>query len=614
MAAAIAATVGGADVAAPGQLGRSASISALGRLHSSTSAIGCVRACASTSALSRLHACASTSALSRLHACTSASALGRLHACAWAWASSGAQSFTARVYACVYIHRLCTARTAAHGASKGGKAKPQLLQPLVCAHPRGDLPSRYPRLQPLEAQPAQVGQLPSQPKLQLQPDPLPLLPLPPPPPPPLPPQLLSSSHYDDVQEEDYLMAEILAAPWPSSKTVQDATAAAHAAAAALARTKLVTHNERANPQPKPSGAPQQVSMEAAAASAFAAPECGPNTPSQSPPPLPESWQGSRRVQAAPDDAPLKKLNEAVVEAAPAPARPRWISVHDQGAVPWKIKAELGGAEVKAEMRPLGQSAMALGSDHPRANLTLKQQTTLLYEHQLQLVVPQGDLRLGQLDMAASRKLAAGAAAAAAAAAASAGPVATDGADRGGTLLLHVPLAGGRTSSTVVVDDMHDDSMQDDLPPPPSLPLDVFMADDLAECDGEDSDCDSDVQVTMELLRSMFHLPVADVSRTLGVSSTDLKRRCRALGIGRWPQRKLTSLDKLGGAVASDPHISEDERQKTLALVARNRDDIIRDPDTALDPWVAPKRQMHYKRKFVDRRGGGRRSYGKKKGG
>nr|BAN21753.1 minus dominance protein [Gonium quadratum] len=40
----------------------------------------------------------------------------------------------------------------------------------------------------------------------------------------------------------------------------------------------------------------------------------------------------------------------------------------------------------------------------------------------------------------------------------------------------------------------------------------------------------------------FHLPIKEASKSLGISTTYLKRICRQLGIPRWPYRKVASLD------------------------------------------------------------------------
>nr|BAN21751.1 minus dominance protein [Gonium multicoccum] len=47
------------------------------------------------------------------------------------------------------------------------------------------------------------------------------------------------------------------------------------------------------------------------------------------------------------------------------------------------------------------------------------------------------------------------------------------------------------------------------------------------------------------ISSYFHLPIKEASKSLGISTTYLKRLCRQLGIPRWPYRKVASLELCG---------------------------------------------------------------------
>ncbi|CAI5976630.1 unnamed protein product [Closterium sp. NIES-65] len=46
---------------------------------------------------------------------------------------------------------------------------------------------------------------------------------------------------------------------------------------------------------------------------------------------------------------------------------------------------------------------------------------------------------------------------------------------------------------------------------------------------------------LEDVSPFFHLPIEEAARELGVCSSALKRRCRRLGIKRWPFRKVRSM-------------------------------------------------------------------------
>lgn len=46
------------------------------------------------------------------------------------------------------------------------------------------------------------------------------------------------------------------------------------------------------------------------------------------------------------------------------------------------------------------------------------------------------------------------------------------------------------------------------------------------------------------LRTVYHIPINDAARELGMGVTMLKRLCRKFDIKRWPYRKLASIQKL----------------------------------------------------------------------
>lgn len=48
----------------------------------------------------------------------------------------------------------------------------------------------------------------------------------------------------------------------------------------------------------------------------------------------------------------------------------------------------------------------------------------------------------------------------------------------------------------------------------------------------------------ESIAKYFYMPIAEAARELKVGLTFLKKRCRELGIRRWPHRKLMSLQAL----------------------------------------------------------------------
>jgi hypothetical protein len=49
---------------------------------------------------------------------------------------------------------------------------------------------------------------------------------------------------------------------------------------------------------------------------------------------------------------------------------------------------------------------------------------------------------------------------------------------------------------------------------------------------------------LEQLRSVYHVPINEAAKKLDIGVTLLKRLCRQHQIGRWPYRKLSSIQKL----------------------------------------------------------------------
>ncbi|KAG2498046.1 hypothetical protein HYH03_003807 [Edaphochlamys debaryana] len=116
---------------------------------------------------------------------------------------------------------------------------------------------------------------------------------------------------------------------------------------------------------------------------------------------------------------------------------------------------------------------------------------------------------------------------------------------------------------------------------------------------------------LQALARVFDLKAEDAARALGLTPNELKRRCRAMGIQRWPQRKLMSLRRIAEAAQADGALPAEERQASnqwesavLGRVAANRAAILADPDAPLHPALTALRQAQYKQEFEVRRAGG----------
>lgn len=65
-------------------------------------------------------------------------------------------------------------------------------------------------------------------------------------------------------------------------------------------------------------------------------------------------------------------------------------------------------------------------------------------------------------------------------------------------------------------------------------------------------------ITLTDLQDVYHLPISSAAKKFDIGLTLLKKRCRELGLRRWPYRKLKSMDKLLQSIESvdgqDPQV------------------------------------------------------------
>lgn len=60
--------------------------------------------------------------------------------------------------------------------------------------------------------------------------------------------------------------------------------------------------------------------------------------------------------------------------------------------------------------------------------------------------------------------------------------------------------------------------------------------------GEERNCTK--TLSRKIISQYFYMPITEAAKELNVGLTLLKKRCRELGIRRWPHRKLMSLQTL----------------------------------------------------------------------
>ena len=101
-------------------------------------------------------------------------------------------------------------------------------------------------------------------------------------------------------------------------------------------------------------------------------------------------------------------------------------------------------------------------------------------------------------------------------------------------------------------------------------------------------------VTREDLRELFPLSMLAASERLGIGKTLFKKLCRKLGVGKWPYRKIQSIDKLIAKVRAMPSDNSVGRRKTLQSLEEQRHQLLALPDQDLTHGIKALRQYTYK--------------------
>ncbi|KAG6629694.1 hypothetical protein CIPAW_14G103100 [Carya illinoinensis] len=114
-----------------------------------------------------------------------------------------------------------------------------------------------------------------------------------------------------------------------------------------------------------------------------------------------------------------------------------------------------------------------------------------------------------------------------------------------------------------------------------------------------------VSIALSDLAKYFDLPITKGSRNLKVRLTVLKKKCRELGIPRWPHRKIKSLDGLIQDLQTYEEAKRQQQENEVAamVVAKRRrmlesekENIERKPFMELDTETKRFRRDVFKRK------------------
>ncbi|KAJ1281028.1 hypothetical protein BS78_04G277300 [Paspalum vaginatum] len=112
-------------------------------------------------------------------------------------------------------------------------------------------------------------------------------------------------------------------------------------------------------------------------------------------------------------------------------------------------------------------------------------------------------------------------------------------------------------------------------------------------------------LTFEIVSRHFSMPIKQAARELDVGVTVLKKRCRKLGIPRWPHRKVKSLQTLIDNVQElGKETAREDGHLTWIVVEnlmRTKKLIEERPEVMLDERTKVLRQACFKESFKRRR-------------
>ncbi|KAF5184998.1 Rkd1 [Thalictrum thalictroides] len=113
------------------------------------------------------------------------------------------------------------------------------------------------------------------------------------------------------------------------------------------------------------------------------------------------------------------------------------------------------------------------------------------------------------------------------------------------------------------------------------------------------------KLSRKTISSYFYMPITEAAKELNVGLTQLKRRCREVGISRWPHRKLMSLKTLinnvqemgaVGGEASDSRIRE-----VVELLEKQKKLMEEIPEVELEENTKRLRQAYFKANYKRRK-------------
>nr|GEW09744.1 hypothetical protein [Tanacetum cinerariifolium] len=117
---------------------------------------------------------------------------------------------------------------------------------------------------------------------------------------------------------------------------------------------------------------------------------------------------------------------------------------------------------------------------------------------------------------------------------------------------------------------------------------------------------SKMLLSRETISQYFYMPITQAAKELDVGLTLLKKRCRELGIRRWPHRKLMSLQTLINNVQQElgknsGDQGDEKMREAIMILEQERKKMEEIPDLQLDRNTKRLRQACFKANYKKRR-------------
>ncbi|KAB2609374.1 protein RKD2-like [Pyrus ussuriensis x Pyrus communis] len=119
-----------------------------------------------------------------------------------------------------------------------------------------------------------------------------------------------------------------------------------------------------------------------------------------------------------------------------------------------------------------------------------------------------------------------------------------------------------------------------------------------------SSLSSSKMLSRQTISQYFYMPITQAAKELNVGLTLLKKRCRELGIRRWPHRKLTSLQTLIRNIqelGKEGEEGEEKLRNAIALLEMERKLLEEAPDMQLEDNTKRLRQACFKANYKKRK-------------